>query len=108
MYEIQYRVVGKKDWVRSAFSDYLQQRNYPQSVTRAQWRAELKFAKFGAEAHGMKYRLVEKTNFIPQKAAKALLAACQEFVRKCECGEARSVRSYAQMKDAISLAKGGK
>lgn len=30
-----------------------------------------------------------------------LLAACEEFVRKCDSGEARSVRSYAQMKAAI-------
>jgi len=28
-------------------------------------------------------------------------AACEEFVRKCECGEARSQRSYRQMKDAL-------
>lgn len=34
-----------------------------------------------------------------------LLAACEEFVRKCECGEARSVRSYAQMKAAITKVK---
>ena len=33
-----------------------------------------------------------------------LLAACREFVRKCECGEARSKRSYAQMKEAIANA----
>lgn len=39
-------------------------------------------------------------------AAQYLLAACEEFVRKCECGEARSKRSYAQMKDAINKAKG--
>jgi hypothetical protein len=36
-------------------------------------------------------------------AAPDLLAACKEFVRKCECGEARSKRSYAQMKAAIDL-----
>lgn len=35
-----------------------------------------------------------------------LYLACKEFVRKCECGEARSVRSYAQMKAAIALAEG--
>lgn len=35
-----------------------------------------------------------------------LLAACKEFVRKCECGEARSRRSYAQMKAAIAKAEG--
>ena len=40
-------------------------------------------------------------------AAPELFAACKEFVRKCECGEARSIRSYAQMKDAISKAEGG-
>lgn len=26
---------------------------------------------------------------------------CREFVRKVECGEARSKRSYAQMKEAL-------
>lgn len=40
-------------------------------------------------------------------AAPDLLAACEEFVRKCENGEARSTRSYAQMKAAIAKAKGG-
>lgn len=35
----------------------------------------------------------------------ALLAACREFVRKVETGEARSVHSYAQMKAAIALAE---
>lgn len=39
-------------------------------------------------------------------AAPDLLAACVEFVRKCECGEARSTRSYAQMKAAIAKAEG--
>lgn len=38
-------------------------------------------------------------------AAPDLLAACEEFVRKVECGEAKSVRSYAQMKAAIAKAK---
>lgn len=37
-------------------------------------------------------------------AAPELLAACKEFVRKVECGEARSRRSYAQMKAAIAKA----
>ena len=39
-------------------------------------------------------------------AAPDLLEACKEFVRKCECGEARSKRSYAQMKAAIAAAEG--
>jgi len=38
-------------------------------------------------------------------AAPELLAACQEFVRKVECGEAHSRRSYAQMKEAITKAQ---
>jgi len=38
-------------------------------------------------------------------AAPDLLKACKEFVRKCECGEARSKRSYAQMKKAIEKAE---
>lgn len=35
----------------------------------------------------------------------ALYEACKEFVRKCECGQARSVHSYAEMKAAIALAE---
>lgn len=42
---------------------------------------------------------------IASDAAKDLLAACKEFVRKVEAGEARSVRSYAQMKAAITKAE---
>ena len=34
--------------------------------------------------------------------AEALRDACQEFVRKVECGEARSKRSYAEMKAALA------
>ena len=30
-----------------------------------------------------------------------LLQACEEFIRKVDCGEARSKRSYAQMKEAV-------
>jgi hypothetical protein len=37
-------------------------------------------------------------------AAPDLLKACQEFVRKCDAGEARSKRSYQQMKAAIDKA----
>ncbi len=36
-------------------------------------------------------------------ASPALLAACVEFVRKVDCGEARSTRSYKQMKAAIAM-----
>ncbi len=34
--------------------------------------------------------------------SEKLLAACVEFVRKVECDEAQSVRSYTQMKEAIA------
>lgn len=37
-------------------------------------------------------------------AASDLLSACQEFVRKVDAGEARSTRSYKQMKAAITKA----
>lgn len=37
-------------------------------------------------------------------AAPDLLEACQEFVRKVEAGQARSNKSYQQMKTAISKA----
>jgi hypothetical protein len=40
-------------------------------------------------------------------AAPELYAACKEFIRKCECGEARSKRSYAQMKAAITKVEEG-
>lgn len=33
-----------------------------------------------------------------------LKAACAEFVRKCNSGEARSVRSSAQMRNALQIA----
>lgn len=36
-----------------------------------------------------------------------LLAACVEFVRKVDAGEARSNASYQQMKAAIAKAEGG-
>jgi len=39
-------------------------------------------------------------------AAPELLAACVEFVRKCECGQARSKASYAEMKAAIAKSQG--
>lgn len=39
-------------------------------------------------------------------AAPELLAACQEFVRKVDAGEARSNVSYGQMKAAIAKALG--
>lgn len=39
-------------------------------------------------------------------AAPELLEACEEFVRKVDAGEARSKRSYAQMKAAIAKARG--
>lgn len=35
-----------------------------------------------------------------------LLAACEEFVRKVDAGEARSQNSYGQMKAAIAKARG--
>lgn len=37
-------------------------------------------------------------------AGPELLAACKEFVRKVEDGEAKSTRSYRQMKAAIAKA----
>lgn len=39
-------------------------------------------------------------------AAPALYDACAEFVRKVEAGEARSTRSYAQMKAALDAVAG--
>jgi len=39
-------------------------------------------------------------------AAPELLAACKEFVRKCDDGEAKSRRSYAEMSAAIAKAEG--
>ena len=37
-------------------------------------------------------------------AAPELLDACIEFVRKVDCGMARSTKSYKQMKEAIQKA----
>jgi hypothetical protein len=38
------------------------------------------------------------------EAAPDLLEACVEFVRKCDNGTARSVKSYKQMSEAINKA----
>jgi len=38
-------------------------------------------------------------------AAPDLLEACKEFVKKVECGEAKSTKSYNQMKKAILKAE---
>ncbi len=38
-------------------------------------------------------------------AAPELMAACQEFVRKVDAGEAKSTRSYEQMKAALQKAR---
>ena len=47
-----------------------------------------------------------KSNADLVSAAPDLLSACLEFVRKVECGQARSTKSYAQMKTAINKALG--
>ena len=59
-----------------------------------------------AETSGEKKPEEEAANARLIAAAPELYAACEEFVRKVECGEARSVRSYAQMKAALSKARG--
>ena len=41
-------------------------------------------------------------------AAPELLAACVEFIRKVDAGEAKSLRSYAEMKQAVQNATMGK
>lgn len=46
-------------------------------------------------------------NFRLLSASKDLLEACIEFVRKVDAGEARSTKSYNQMKQAINKALGG-
>lgn len=50
---------------------------------------------------------LDKLQGINPEAVPDLLAACVEFVRKCENREARSKRSYAQMKAAIAKAGAG-
>jgi hypothetical protein len=54
----------------------------------------------------MKDKPIKLKKRVLNSAAKELYDACKEFVRKCECGEAHSVRSYAQMKRAIRKAEG--
>jgi len=65
---------------------------------------------FFVETGGM-LDLEETSEFIRHlcarwNAAPDLLAACREFVRKCDAGEAKSVRSYAQMRAAIAKYEG--
>ncbi len=53
---------------------------------------------------GYKYTVDKRMKLNPA-ALQVLYAACKEFCRKCESGEARSVRSYKQMKAAIKVAE---
>ncbi len=45
-----------------------------------------------------------RANAVLMAAAPGLLAACQEFCRKVDAGEARSTASYKQMAKAIEKA----
>lgn len=90
--------------------------------TPGPWRAEISCDETGApqkcwwisakgdvdigETSGEKRSDEEAANALLIAAAPDLLKACKEFVRKCECGEARSRRSYAEMKAALAKAKG--
>lgn len=57
--------------------------------------------------HYVGFVLLRKETFPKlDEAAFDLLAACIEFVRKCDCGDARSRCSYTQMKAAIARAIG--
>jgi hypothetical protein len=47
-----------------------------------------------------------EANGLLMAAAPDLYAACKEFIRKVECGEAQSTRSYLQMKAAVDKADG--
>ncbi len=42
---------------------------------------------------------------INPKALLALYLACKDFVYKCDNGQAESINSYKQMKDAIRIAE---
>jgi len=46
---------------------------------------------------------VESRAGMKRQYASQLYDACKEFVRKVECGEARSTRSYKQMKEALNF-----
>ena len=47
----------------------------------------------------------EHPEIVTPSAFVDLYNACEEFVRKCECGEARSRRSYSEMKSALAKVK---
>ncbi len=56
-------------------------------------------------AHGFEWDIVYEA-LRNHTALPDLIESCEVFVRKVECGEARSKRSYAQMKSALDKAYG--
>jgi hypothetical protein len=77
----------------------------PQIVTYASGTGSDEIAKVDPARHTIA-RAESLANARLLAAAPELLAACEEFVRKVDCGEARSKRSYTQMKAAIAKARG--
>jgi hypothetical protein len=57
-------------------------------------------------AHKIVIRRIYKSRpALNPDALADLYDACREFVRRCDCGEVRSRRSYAQMKAAVEKAE---
>ncbi len=65
-----------------------------------------RIADVGGMPYWKRFTEADKSNARLIAAAPDLLAACKEFVRKVDAGEAKSTRSYAQMNAAIAKAEG--
>ena len=75
-------------------------------VHRTEHTVALAIVDHSRDAHDETRTVITPANAHLIAAAPDLYEACKEFVRKVDCGEARSKRSYKQMKEALAKAEG--
>lgn len=96
---------NEREWWASREIERLERWKAEQLLVESKWDPQ-RVAKLLGMVCGQDIRPnIEPKIIALQHSHKLLLDACVEFVRKVENGEARSKRSYEQMKAAIETAK---